>query len=244
MEQGSQANQLTLILRQTNLSDESKAAKYVTELRRANVDLGPVLMDHENYPTISSLKNEYGFNIVFKIITALILDFVNSINVTQPSEGQIYEMAKELIADNPTYKPEDFKLFFTDAKKGKYGEMYNRFDMSVLYSWLKVYNEERTFQFEAELEKRKSEFNLDRGLRTNDIKKIHDLYDQTFTQTMNERQQKEYDTQRKRAIAQWKLDFDLYFTGKEITEDLYNDYTSKNPLDEDYIAKFILATYE
>lgn len=45
-------------------------------------------------------------------------------------------VAPELLYD-------DFKLCFNNAKRGKYGRVYDRIDGNIIYEWLQKYSEER-----------------------------------------------------------------------------------------------------
>lgn len=199
--------------------------------------------DHETYPTIHTMRRELGDAPVMIMITMFIKDCIDSLSVNQPTKEQVLEMAREIMSDNPTYKPEDFKVFFSNVKKGRYGKDYNRFDLSTVYHMLAVYNDERMTAFEQAIAKRKAEDNS--TIRTpSDTKSMHELYDGVVLSQMRENQKKELGRLRQAAISKWITEMHLHFVGMgiqphEITEEQDVEYRKQNPLDETYIEKFI-----
>lgn len=62
------------------------------------------------------------------------------------SDVQIAVTADLIIEEYPYLKTDDLKLCFKNAKKLRYGEVYNRIDGSVVMRWLMEYNKERCMQ--------------------------------------------------------------------------------------------------
>lgn len=137
-------------------------------------DLPVALTDHETFPTVSTIARTIGAGTVKLFLTMLIEDTVKKLSITnEPTKDQVLEMAGELIKDHPTLKLEDFKQFFMNYRKGRYGRDYSRFDMTTIYRALegddnyppvKGYLQERAEMFEAELG-RKRLSNVDKGER-------------------------------------------------------------------------------
>lgn len=63
-------------------------------------------------------------------------------------EDQVKETVSLVMTEFHYYKPEDFKLCFTKAKKGHYGIIYNRIDCPVIFGWLNAYDLERCLKVE------------------------------------------------------------------------------------------------
>lgn len=205
--------------------------------------LSQFVADHETYPTIHRLLREVGEDAVFVMVMFFIEDCVRALSVNQPTKEQLLEIARELIIDNPTFKPEDFKTFFANVKKGKYGKDYNRFDISTVYQMLSAYNEERMDMLEQAMAKRKAEDNS--TIRTaGDVKGMHELYDGVIRRQMEEKRKKEYAQKRQVAISKWVTEMHLHFAAMGITPDKITaeqdaEYRKQNPLDEAYIEKYI-----
>ena len=70
-----------------------------------------------------------------------LLDFF-SVGKTM-GEKQIASTIEMIVADFYYLNIEDIKLCFDNAKRGKYGRVYDRIDGNVIYEWLQKYSEER-----------------------------------------------------------------------------------------------------
>ena len=62
---------------------------------------------------------------------------------------QIVTTAELILNDYWALKPEDLKLCFDNAKKGKYGKIYDRIDGQIIFEWLELYLEERAQAIET-----------------------------------------------------------------------------------------------
>jgi hypothetical protein len=58
-------------------------------------------------------------------------------------KARIVELIKLIIQEYSWLKPSDIRMVFDNAKKGKYGETYNRMDGALILSWFKLYAEDR-----------------------------------------------------------------------------------------------------
>lgn len=193
---------------------------------------GVVITDHARFPTLATMKSEIGYSMTFQIIAALLTNFLSSLNVVQPTEMQIFEITKELISDYPTYKPEDFKIFFTNCKKGKYGEFYNRIDMQTIYKMLSQFDAERTELFESELENKKNILNSNPSIRIENMEDVGSVMAKVYgreKEKANEERQREKLIEEKReewtaqAVKEWEFNRTLYVA----------DNISENPIPGD-----------
>ena len=93
---------------------------------------------------ISVLRLVEGLEKTASIVGLLINDFCSNFNTRYPmSAEQIADLAIELITDYWTYKLEDFIVFFSLARRGVYGKVYDRVDASVILGMLGVYHKQR-----------------------------------------------------------------------------------------------------
>jgi len=56
---------------------------------------------------------------------------------------QAAQTADLIIDEYYFFKPDDFKLCFTRAKKGLYGKVYDRIDGQIIFDWLNSYCKDR-----------------------------------------------------------------------------------------------------
>jgi len=133
-------------------------------------------------------------------------------------------------------KPEDFKLCFNNAKTGKYGQLYNRLDGSVIFEWLNNYQNERAEFFALQ----RSKENFPMAVRTNDTKEMHKLYDEVVKQSLAEQELNNRKKElREAAKVKWQSEYNLFFEGVEISDQAHMDYIAKFPLNEAYIQFYI-----
>lgn len=92
------------------------------------------LIDHEKHPTVHTLVRTIGTGTVKMFLVHLIEQTIRMLNISNPPEkDQVLEIAGELIKDHPTLKLEDYRVFFLNYRKGRYGKDYSRFDISSVY---------------------------------------------------------------------------------------------------------------
>lgn len=87
---------------------------------------------------------EFGENHARAIVVILlseVVDFFNASNTM--NDSQVAITTDLIIEEYPYFKIDDLKLAFRNAMKGRYGEIYNRLDGSVIMGWLNQYNRER-----------------------------------------------------------------------------------------------------
>ena len=119
---------------------QTSPKQYLQALRPKSVD--DVFASSE--PALGMIAKELGENqarAVVVILLSEIVDFFNSSNTM--NDSQVATTTDLIIEEYPYFKIDDLKLAFRNGIKGKYGEIYNRLDGSVIMGWLKQYNRER-----------------------------------------------------------------------------------------------------
>lgn len=106
------------------------------------------------------LKKTIDIPDTMKILYVMIAKFVASFNVSKNMDPeQISDLAIQWIEeesstgsfDSPSYRLEDFALFFEIAKTGKYGRPFDYVDGALINEWLDKYHVERTEKFREDL---------------------------------------------------------------------------------------------
>lgn len=80
--------------------------------------------------------------VVISILNALIIDFVQFLNLGKSMNAQqVLQTSKLIISDTQikNLKPDDFKIAFNKAKMGHYGKFYDRVDGQVIFEILNAY---------------------------------------------------------------------------------------------------------
>lgn len=78
------------------------------------------------------------------VVVLLIAEAVEFFNVGKTMNAQQVALTADLIIQYYSYfKLEDIKLCFRNAMIGKYGELYDRLDGSIILSWFKRYEKDR-----------------------------------------------------------------------------------------------------
>jgi hypothetical protein len=96
-------------------------------------------------PELAVFKKECGEARLYAVLTILINDLIDFFSVGKTmGQNQLVDTIKLIVEDFYYLKIEDFKLCFNNAKKGRYGKVYDRIDGNVIYNWVAQYNEERT----------------------------------------------------------------------------------------------------
>lgn len=97
----------------------------------------------------------YGDVRVHAILTILLTNFSNSLNLIRPlSEEQIVYCAYELMttANEDFLSIEDLTIFFQGAIAGKYGKILDRMDQQTLFELLENYRQARHIAYIREKE--------------------------------------------------------------------------------------------
>lgn len=95
-------------------------------------------------PSLSVFRKEYGEQSLQAILVIILNDVVKFFNIGKTmGQDQMVQTIGLIIEDFYYFNIEDFKLCFNNAKRGRYGKVYDRIDGNVIYEWLQKYWEER-----------------------------------------------------------------------------------------------------
>jgi len=95
-------------------------------------------------PSLATIRKTYGENFTEGYIATWITNLVEFFQVgKRMGENQIIETSMLVLEDYYMLTLADINLVFTRAKKGHYGEMYDRLDGAIILSWFRKYWEER-----------------------------------------------------------------------------------------------------
>ena len=100
---------------------------------------------YNSSPSLVKISKEIGDGFLFSFLGNILLDLSDFFNIGKGlSPQQIIWLAKEIKKDYYYLKPTELKLCFDNAKKGKYGKLYDRLDGMIIYEWIETYLSERT----------------------------------------------------------------------------------------------------
>ena len=106
--------------------------------------------------TLKAACRESSEDLVITALVSQIIRTANFFNLSRPmSEDQAIETGYLLLDKYPYETIEDFVIMFNRAKTGKYGELYNRLDGQVIFSWMEKYLDEKAGYREKEHQKMK-----------------------------------------------------------------------------------------
>lgn len=127
-------------------------------LRRFKTTLSEV---RESYPTKELINLGANKGHLEAIVSVLVMKAA-SLVTSQGNlrEGHALEIAKNILSDYPLLSLEDINLLLMNGVKGKYGQIF-RIDISVIYDWIRHYEEEKAQDREIQLKKTtpETEFN-------------------------------------------------------------------------------------
>lgn len=111
-------------------------------------------------PTLSTLNKELGQEKVIAYITLWINDLNKALTLKRDMEAaQVRECAFYLYEDYYCATIADFKLFFSNVKKGLYGEMYESLSMAKLLGLFKAFFRDReNAVYEANIQEDRARF--------------------------------------------------------------------------------------
>jgi len=97
-----------------------------------------------NTPALAELQKSQGEDKTLTLLEIWIVDinkFLNMNNKMTPV--QIKQTALMVLQDFYYFRIADINYLFTQAKKGKYGELYGSIDGSKIYKWFERHDKER-----------------------------------------------------------------------------------------------------
>lgn len=90
------------------------------------------------------IRKYYGNAGLNAFLSIAIIDVIEFFNVGKTmGQDQLVQTVQLIVEDFYYFNVEDFKLCFNNAKRGKYGKIYDRIDGNIIYEWLQKYSEER-----------------------------------------------------------------------------------------------------
>lgn len=95
-------------------------------------------------PSLASIRKYRGDAVQKALIYQALTDCVEFFNVGKGMSDKQVEMTVDLIASEFYFiTPADLKLAFRMAITGKFGELYDRLDGSIVLNWLRLYFEQK-----------------------------------------------------------------------------------------------------
>jgi len=100
---------------------------------------------YNSSPSLIKIAKEVSEQFAISFLNMILLDLSDFFNIGKGlSPQQILWLSKEIKKDYYYLKPTELKLCFDNAKKGKYGKLYDRLDGMIIYEWIETYLSERT----------------------------------------------------------------------------------------------------
>lgn len=131
-------------IQQTYLQQLQKLEVNPSQIGSFIGDLRHSIPEVVDIPPIRQLLNQgQKKGLLEGLITILIIKAANRLSVgnnLKPTQAE--EIASNIINDYPLLSIDDINILLSNGTKGKYGEIY-RFDISVIYSWIRSYEEEK-----------------------------------------------------------------------------------------------------
>lgn len=101
-------------------------------------------------PTLASVRRVYGPDFTEAYVSVWITNLVEFFQVGKKmGESQIEETATLILQDYYMLNLADINLVFSRAKKGFYGQLYDRLDGAIILTWFKSYFDERCSEAES-----------------------------------------------------------------------------------------------
>lgn len=91
------------------------------------------------------------------------------------NENQVNFMVETIKQDYYYLKPEELKYCFDNAKKGRYGQLYDRLDAAIICEWIEKYLEERT-QIAINLRENENKINNSGSIHPKYASKLKELF--------------------------------------------------------------------
>lgn len=92
-------------------------------------------------------------------ITSMVTDLVLFFNVGKTmNTSQVVQVVEFIKTDYYFLKPSEIRYCFDNAKKGKYGKLYDRIDGTIIFDWIEQYLLERLDTVVSDNEKKSEEY--------------------------------------------------------------------------------------
>ena len=142
----------------------------------------PAQVFNTNLPTMGTVKKVYGDDFAQAYIETWIVNISEFVNIGKNmNENQIYETAQMILDSYPYFTLADINLIFKKAKKGDFGQIYDRLDGQIIFSWFTKYNSLRCSEAEEQSINQGNYFkDRDNRLNDRDTMKISDIKSRLF----------------------------------------------------------------
>lgn len=108
--------------------------------------------------SLAKFQAENGDMALNAFLTHVLTDLVMFFNVGKTmNEAQIVELVRLIKVDYYFLRPSEIRYCFDNAKKGKYGALYDRIDGSIIIEWIEKYLEERLYVVMEERDRKHDE---------------------------------------------------------------------------------------
>ncbi len=105
---------------------------------------------------LSKLKREFGMNAIITVLSQLIIEFQENLNISEKmNNNQILQCSELILKEYWGYKIEEFKIMFDDALMNKYGKVYNRLDAPTIFKMIQEYDSFREQELVLNHQKKK-----------------------------------------------------------------------------------------
>ena len=133
------------------------------------------------FPTLVTMKNDYGERKTIAYLELLILNVNEFFNVKEKMHPeQVQETATMIMEEYYYLSLLEILFVFKEAKRGVYGELYNSIDGSKILRWFSMYDEKRTVEAERQSIQESSQHSFrDEDLRLSKPKSVKDMYKKT-----------------------------------------------------------------
>jgi hypothetical protein len=135
-----------------------------------------------NLPTMGTVKKVYGDGFAQAYIETWIVNVSEFINIGKNMNlNQVCETAQMILDDYPYFTLADINLVFKKAKKGDFGQIYDRLDGQIILSWFLKYNMIRCSEAEEQSISQANSFKeRDNRLNDRDTIKVSDIKSKLF----------------------------------------------------------------
>lgn len=100
---------------------------------------------------MGTVKKVYGDDFAQAYIETWIVNISEFVNIGKNmNENQIYETAQMILDSYPYFTLADINLIFKKAKKGDFGQIYDRLDGQIIFSWFTKYDQLRCSEAEEQ----------------------------------------------------------------------------------------------
>ncbi len=133
------------------------------EVRNVNDALALVESNHEQFPSLATLRKDHGSQKVETVIKLYLVELCELVNLKRPlTERQIDAIAMEVVSRYYVLTIADVHVIFRKAKNGEFGELYESMDMPKVMKWFSDYFNDRC-EVGANISLRESDRLYDKG---------------------------------------------------------------------------------